>query len=115
MHNRLRISLAVFLATFSLPVCRAQSQNSEPVYKLQHLDVAHVDTSVNPCDNFYQYTCGKLNAENPIPPDQIFWGVGGELQAWNRQVLRQILKRTKRQILHEPQMSKRLAISTRVA
>ena len=93
MHNRVTIPLAVFLATFSLPVCRAQSQTSEPVYKLQHLDVTQVDKSVNPCENFYQYTCGKLNAENPIPADQIFWGVGGELQAWNRQVLREILEK----------------------
>ena len=93
MLNRVRMLLAVSLATSSLPACLAQSQQSDPVYKLQHIDVTHVDTSVNPCDNFYQYACGKLNAENPIPPDQIFWGVAGELQAWNRQVLRQILEK----------------------
>jgi endothelin-converting enzyme/putative endopeptidase len=61
--------------------------------KLNHIDVTHVDTSADPCQNFYQYTCGKLNAENPIPPDQVFWGPGGELQVWNQQVLRQILEK----------------------
>jgi endothelin-converting enzyme/putative endopeptidase len=68
-----------------------QSAASEPLPQLQHIDTTMVDTSVSPCDNFYQYACGKMNAANPIPPDQVFWGVGGILQAWNRQVLRQIL------------------------
>jgi len=39
--------------------------------------------------------CGKLNAENPIPPDEIWWGPAVELQEWNRQVLREILEKNK--------------------
>ena len=71
----------------------APSQPSEALPQLQHIDTMMVDTSISPCDNFYQYACEKMNAANPIPPDQVFWGVGGMLQAWNRQVLRQILDR----------------------
>ncbi|HEY2472280.1 MAG TPA: M13 family metallopeptidase [Terracidiphilus sp.] len=80
--------LAVCLA---IPAALAFSQET-PV-QLQHVDVTNVDTSANPCENFYQYTCGKLNAANPIPPDEIFWGVGSELQKWNDQVLRGILEK----------------------
>ena len=67
-------------------------QTSTPI-QLQHMDVTMVDSSVSPCDNFYQYACGKRNAANPIPADQMFWGVGGQLEAWNRQVLREILEK----------------------
>ncbi len=56
------------------------------------LDVNAVDRSVQPCDDFYRYACGKWLAENPIPPDQAAWGHGSQLAEWNRQVLREILE-----------------------
>ncbi len=67
--------------------------NDQSVPQLQHVDVTQIDTSVSPCEDFYKYTCNRLNAANPIPPDQMYWGVGGLLQAWNRQILRQILEK----------------------
>jgi putative endopeptidase len=86
--------LAALLAA-SCPICACaqttQLQGKQPI-ELHHIDVMQVDASVNPCINFYEYVCGKLNAENPIPPDEIVWGVGGELREWNRQVLREILE-----------------------
>jgi putative endopeptidase len=69
----------------------AQSDSSLP--KLPQVDVTNVDTAMSPCTNFYQYVCGKINAAHPIPPDQVFWGPGEELQEWNRLVLRQILEK----------------------
>lgn len=81
---------SAFLLVSSALCCLAQSSQTP---KLNHIDVTQVDSSVSPCENFYQYACGKLNAANPIPPDQIYWGVGGELAAWNRQVLREILEK----------------------
>ncbi len=90
MSKFFMVLLVASLSTF----CMAQSSSPKgpPVYELQHVDVTRMDSAVNPCDNFYQYTCNKLNAANPIPPDQIFWGVAGVLQAWNRQILRKILE-----------------------
>jgi endothelin-converting enzyme/putative endopeptidase len=91
---RFRVFSAAIWAAISLLHCPAQSPKSaDTVPKLNHIDVTHVDASADPCDNFYQYVCGKLNAENPIPADQIFWGPGGELRVWNQQVLRQILEK----------------------
>ncbi len=90
--------LAALLAALPAACALAQSAQPQPSQpekpaELHHIDVAHMDTSVDACDNFYQHVCGKLNAENPIPPDQVFWGVSGELQAWNEQVLRGILEK----------------------
>jgi len=55
--------------------------------------VTRVDSAINPCENFYQYACSKLNAANPIPPDQMMWGVAGILSEWNREILRAILEK----------------------
>jgi endothelin-converting enzyme/putative endopeptidase len=62
------------------------------VPKLPSTDVTLADSSINPCENFYQYTCAKVNAANPIPPDQSGWGAFNRLTEWNRSVLRQILE-----------------------
>jgi len=90
----MKVYAAVLVAFAGFVNCWAQSpQSHETALKLYHTDVAHMDTTVNPCENFWGYVCGKLNAENPIPPDQIWWGPAVQLQEWNRQVLREILEK----------------------
>jgi endothelin-converting enzyme/putative endopeptidase len=82
---------AILLATASATLCSAQS-DGKPI-ELQHVDVTNVDSSVQPCENFYQYVCKKRIAENPMPADQAVWGVAGQLNQWNRQILREILEK----------------------
>ena len=36
------------------------------------LDVTSMDTSVDPCADFFAYSCGGWIKKNPIPPDQNF-------------------------------------------
>ena len=47
--------------------------------QLDHFDVTQVDRSLDPCVDFYQYTCKKWIAKNPIPPDQANWWLGAKL------------------------------------
>src|SRR5215469_5288265 len=90
----MKVYFAVLLAAYSTcGLAQSAQDHNEQTPKLQHIEVTQVDSSVNPCENFYQYTCSKLNAANPIPPDQAAWGVGAELQEWNRAVLRGILEK----------------------
>src|SRR3984957_10556411 len=70
----------------SLPVC-AQHTASEPV-----LDVSAMDKSVDPCIDFYAYSCGGWIKNNPIPPDQSSCGTYGKLEDENRAQLRTILE-----------------------
>ncbi|HEX8894998.1 MAG TPA: M13 family metallopeptidase N-terminal domain-containing protein, partial [Terriglobales bacterium] len=56
------------------------------------LDVAAMDKSVDPCIDFYQYSCGGWMKQNPIPPDQTSWSVYGKLHVDNLTYLRGILE-----------------------
>jgi putative endopeptidase len=56
------------------------------------LDPASMDRSVNPCEDFYTYSCGRWMKINPIPPDQTSWSVYGKLYQDNLLYLRGILE-----------------------
>jgi putative endopeptidase len=65
----------------------AQHSESEPV-----LDVSAMDRTVDPCVDFYTYSCGGWMKKNPIPPDQSSWDTYRKLQDENRAQLRTILE-----------------------
>jgi endothelin-converting enzyme/putative endopeptidase len=79
---------ALLLAALStvLPA-RAQHSTSEPV-----LDISAMDRTVDPCLDFYTYSCGEWIKKNPIPPDQSSWGTYGKLEDENRAQLKAILE-----------------------
>jgi putative endopeptidase len=55
------------------------------------LDTSAMDTTANPCEDFYQYTCGGWIKNNPIPADQARWSVYGKLYQDNQRFLWGIL------------------------
>ena len=57
-----------------------------------------VDSSVSPCDDFYQYACGPWMAGHPIPAAESRWGRFEELEDRNREILRDILEKSRGQI-----------------
>ncbi|MEJ8756135.1 M13 family metallopeptidase [Pontibacter sp. H259] len=55
------------------------------------LDLANLDTTVNPCADFYQYANGGWEKNNPIPASESAWGSFNELAEKNNAVLRELL------------------------
>ena len=56
------------------------------------LDIPSMDRSVDPCTNFYLYSCGGWIKRNPIPPDQPRWNVYAKLGQDNQMFLWGILE-----------------------
>src|SRR5579863_7326213 len=56
------------------------------------LDLSDLDRSVDPCVDFYKFSCGGWQKNNPIPPDQASWSVYGKLANENQQFLWGILR-----------------------
>ena len=59
---------------------------------LRVFDPSLVDKSVDPCENFYRYSCNGWFKRNPLPADQVAYGRFTELYELNRLHLKEILE-----------------------
>jgi len=95
--SRFAILAVILCPALTILPGHAQSQTA-PVKaeaqppKLEHFDPNVIDKTLDPCQDFYQYTCSKWNAAHPIPPDQVAWGTASGLQYWNEGILRQAME-----------------------
>ena len=76
----------VLLPSFSYPQTKPQASHP-PV-----LDESSMDRSVDPCADFFAYSCGGWIKNNPIPLEQASWGAYGKVQDQNRVQLRGLLE-----------------------
>jgi putative endopeptidase len=83
------LALSCLLSSL-LPIANAQRSDTskyEPA-----LDVDSMDRSIDPCVNFFQYSCGGWIKNNPIPADQSSWDTYSKMQDENELRLRGILE-----------------------
>ncbi|MBV8890916.1 MAG: M13 family peptidase, partial [Acidobacteria bacterium] len=64
----------------------------ESLPKLERFLIDQADRSLDPCTDFFQYSCSKWIKANPIPADQPGWGAFSALQIWNVAAVRQTLE-----------------------
>jgi predicted metalloendopeptidase len=84
------VSLAIFAALFLAPgSIRLMAADDSPAHGF---DVADLDRSCKPCDDFYQFAVGGWLKANPIPPEYPLWGSFITLAEKNLQALHEILE-----------------------
>mgnify|MGYP003336105484 CR=1 FL=1 len=65
---------------------------SNPAGKSSGLDIASMDKTKNPVNDFYDYANGNWTKSNPIPASESRWGAFNELAEKNRELLRKIIE-----------------------
>ncbi|OON71092.1 M13 family metallopeptidase [Hymenobacter sp. CRA2] len=70
----------------------AAPASTEPTVKGLSIDVADIDRSVSPCEDFFQYSGGLWLKNNPIPGYASSWGPRNLLQDRNQALMRRILE-----------------------
>jgi endothelin-converting enzyme/putative endopeptidase len=60
--------------------------------ELRVFDSSLIDKTIDPCENFYRFSCNGWFKRNPLPPDQAAYGRFTELTELNRLHLKQILE-----------------------
>ena len=76
-------------------LCFVASANAQQPSTEKHepaLDVTSMDRNIDPCVDFFAYSCGGWIKNNPIPPDQSSWDTYSKMEDENKDRLRGILE-----------------------
>ena len=94
MPSKSLLTLAALLAAcaLTLPAQQPAPQPLEAMPYSPSLDVTSLDRTIDPCQDFYKFSCGGWEKNNPIPADQAGWSVYAKLANENQQFLWGILE-----------------------
>ena len=88
------VAALIFLSGAAVGILRAgQGGGAKQVTGMEHgVELAIMDKTCKPCEDFYHYASGEWLTKNPVPPAYPAWGRFNELAERNRELLHQILE-----------------------
>lgn len=81
--------MGLLLVLASCESTENKSYTSKPE-GVSFIDRSHMDTSVSPGENFYDYAGGTWRKNNPVPGTETRWGAFDMLSEFNKKVLKQL-------------------------
>ncbi len=75
-----------------VPTSSAAKIESQKISPIPGFDTGIMDTGADPCNDFYQYACGKFSQKYPIPADLPITDQFENLNEYNHQLLHGILE-----------------------
>ena len=85
--------IVVVLSSAAIVLAQSAGSAAEKKYERPGLDKDIIDTTADPCVDFFQYACGNFSKLYPIPSDRSGYGTGAMIAEHNEYVLHTMLEK----------------------
>src|SRR6476469_9198435 len=87
------IATALFTASMAQMPANGKAEAGSAPARLSGLDKRLIDTTADPCTDFFKYACGNFSRLYPIPNDRSAYGTGAMIADYTEYILHTMLEK----------------------